>query len=115
MPLTDLACRKAKPSERPRKRSDMHGLQLWIFPNGSKLWRYAYRFDGKQKLIAIGRYPDVSLQDARGEREKARELLRGGRDPSHVRAVARLERQFAEDKFSVVAREYLDKLQREGR
>jgi integrase len=115
MPLTDLVCRKTKPCDSLKKYSDMHGLQLWIFPNGSKLWRYAYRFDGKQKLIAVGRYPQVSLHDARAEREKARESLRQGRDPSHVRAVARLENSFAEDKFALVAAEYLEKLRREGR
>src|SRR5437868_2908255 len=91
MPLTDLACRKAKPSDRLKKCSDMHGLQLWIFPNGSKLWRCAYRFGGKQKLLAFGKYPEVSLHEARQERDKARELLRQGRDPSHVKAVTRLE------------------------
>jgi hypothetical protein len=115
MPLTDLACRKVKPSEKLAKHSDMHGLQLWVFPNGSKLWRYAYRFDGKQKLIALGKFPDVSLLDARGEREKARAQLRDGRDPAHARAVAHLERSSAEDKFSVVANEYVEKLRREGR
>lgn len=115
MPLTDLACRKTKPSDRIQKHSDMHGLQLWIFPHGSKLWRYAYRFDGKQKLLAFGKYPELSLQQARTKREEARELLKQGRDPSHVRRVARLEKQFAEDKFAVVAREYLQKVRLEGR
>lgn len=115
MPLTDLACRKAKPSDRLKKHSDMNGLQLWIFPTGSKLWRYAYRFGGKQKLLALGRYPDLSLLQARMERDKARALLIEGRDPSQARTVARLEKQFAEDTFAVVAREYVDKLRREGR
>ncbi len=115
MPLTDIACRKTKPSDRLQKHSDMHGLQLWIFPNGSKLWRYAYRFAGKQKLLALGKYPQVTLHEARTQREKAREQLRQGRDPSHVKKVARLEEQFAVDKFGIVAREYLEKLRLEGR
>lgn len=115
MPLTDLACRKTKPAERLKKHSDMNGLQLWVFPNGSKLWRYAYRYDGKQKLLALGRFPDVSLPQARMERDKARVTLKQGRDPCHVQAIAKLEKRFAEDSFAAIAREYIDKLRREGR
>ena len=115
MPLTDLACRKTKPGERLKKHSDMNGLQLWVFPNGSKLWRYAYRLGGKQKLLALGRFPDVSLLQARMERDKARATLKEGRDPSHVLAIARLEKRFVDDSFVAVAREYVDKLRREGR
>src|ERR1041385_3992379 len=88
MPLTDLACRKAKPGEKLRKLTDMNGLQLWIFPNGSRLWRYAYRFADKQKLLAIGKYPEISLIDARAERDRARQLLKQGRDPSHAKQIA---------------------------
>src|SRR5665213_2043058 len=88
MPLTDIACRSKKPSPKLKKLSDMGGLQLWIFPNGSKLWRLAYRFGGKQKLLALGRYPETTLLAARAEREKAKVLLKDGRDPSHVRQLA---------------------------
>src|ERR1051326_597820 len=115
MPLTDLACRKAKPREKLVKFSDMGGLQLWVFPNGSKLWRFAYRHGGKQKLLALGKYPDMGLQNARIEHAKARELLLGKRDPVHARRIARLEEEFADDRFEVVAREYVEKLRREGR
>jgi hypothetical protein len=115
MPLTDFACRHSKPQPKLRKLCDMRGLQLWIFPNGSKLWRFAYRFRGKQKLIALGRYPDTSLLAARAEREKAKELLREGHDPSHKRKLARIEREFPSDSFEVVAKEYVQKLRREGR
>src|SRR6202042_2178356 len=88
MPLSDLACRSAKPGTSLRKLSDMGGLQLWIFPNGSKLWRLAYRFSGKQKLLAFGQYPDVSLIAARAEREKAKVLLKEGHDPSEAKRQA---------------------------
>ncbi len=115
MPLTDLACRKTKAGERLKKHSDMNGLQLWVFPNGSKLWRYAYRFNGKQKLLALGRFPDVPLLQARIERDKARVALKDGRDPCHVHAIARLEKQFGDDSFAAIAREYVEKLRRDGR
>ncbi|HEY5236984.1 MAG TPA: integrase arm-type DNA-binding domain-containing protein [Rhizomicrobium sp.] len=115
MPLTDLACRSAKVAPKLKKLTDMGGLQLWLFPNGSKLWRLAYRFRGKQKLMALGRYPDTSLLDARAEREKARALLREGRDPSHIRQLERLTNAVAEDTFEMVAKEYVAKLRREGR
>jgi hypothetical protein len=115
MPLTDLACRKTKAGGRLKKYSDLNGLQLWVFPNGSKLWRYAYRFGGKQKLLALGRFPDVPLLQARMERDKARMGLKEGRDPSHLHAIARLEKQFADDSFAAIAREYVEKLRRDGR
>src|ERR1700724_3391512 len=115
MPLTDIACRTAKAPPKLKKLSDMGGLQLWLFPNGSKLWRLAYRFHGKQKLLAIGRYPDTSLLGARAEREKAKALLKEGRDPSHTQHISRLVTAAAADTFETVAKEYVEKLKREGR
>jgi integrase len=115
MPLTDIVCRRAKAAPKLRKLSDMGGLQLWVFPNGSKLWRLAYRFYGKQKLLALGRYPETSLLDARAEREKARALLKEGRDPSGARQLARIEAASTGDTFNIVANEYVAKLRREGR
>lgn len=115
MPLTDLACRKAKPREKLYKLSDMGGLQLWVYPNGSRLWRFAYRFRGKQKGLSIGKYPNVTLVQARAERERAKDLLAAGEDPSHVRQVEKLESQFPDDSFETVANEYLEKLRREKR
>jgi integrase len=115
MPLTDLACRNAKPAEKLKKLSDMGGLQLWIFPNGSKLWRYAYRFRGRQKLLALGRYPDLALSSARTERDRARALVKDGTDPCHKKKLERIEREFPGDSFEEVAKEYVAKLRREGR
>lgn len=69
---TDTEIRKAKPTEKPQKMSDGGGLFLLVTPQGSKLWRLAYRFAGKQKTLAIGEYPTVSLADARTKRENAK-------------------------------------------
>jgi integrase len=82
LPLTDVALRSAKPTDSIQKLSDGGRLQFWIMPNGSKLWRLAYRFDGKQKKLSIGRYPSVGLSEARAKREEAKSLLAMRRDPS---------------------------------
>lgn len=84
MALTDIAIKNAKPKDTTYKLSDGGGLQLHITPNGSKLWRLAYRFDGKQKTLSFGAYPTVSLADAREERDKAKKLLVKDKDPSSV-------------------------------
>ena len=82
MALTDVAIRTAKPSEKARKLTDDKGLYLLIQPNGGKLWRMNYRFDGKQKTLAIGTYPDTGLALARDKRDAARKLLAQEIDPS---------------------------------
>lgn len=115
MPLTDAACRAAKPTEKLKKLSDMGGLQLWIQPTGSRLWRYAYRFDSKQKLLAIGKYPDVSLAAARAARDAAKATLAGGRDPCAAKQLAKLMEKNRDDRFKTVAEDYMAKLRREGR
>ena len=115
MTLTDLECRKTKPTDKLVKLSDMGGVQLWIFPNGSKLWRFAYRFGGKQKSLALGRYPEMTLLKARIARDDAKLQLTEGTDPGHARRMERLEREYPGDSFDVVAKEYVDKLRREGR
>src|SRR5665213_4467308 len=115
MPLTDLECRKTKAVLKLNKLSDMGGLQLWVYPTGSKLWRFAYRFGGKQKSLALGRYPATTLLEARMGRDNAKVLLDEGKDPSYVKKLARLESEFPGDSFEIVAKEYLAKLRREGR
>ena len=80
--LSDAACRNAKPSEKQRKLTDDKGLYLLVLPSGGKSWRYAYRFEGKQKALALGQYTAVSLVAARGKRDDARKLLDAGIDPS---------------------------------
>ena len=107
MPLTDLECRKTNPPPKLTKLSDMGGLQLWVYPNGTKLWRFAYRFGDKQKLLALGRYPATTLLQARMGRDKAKVLLDEGSDPSHVKRLARLEREFPGDSFESLRRNIL--------
>lgn len=110
MALADTTVRKAKADEKPYKLSDEKGLYLLINPNGAKLWRYKYRIDGKEKLLALGAYPDVTLSNAREKRDEARKLLANGQDPSEVKKAqkaSRLER--AASSFEVVARRWHSK------
>ncbi|MGN6580322.1 MAG: tyrosine-type recombinase/integrase [Bordetella sp.] len=104
MALTDLSVRTAKAGEALYKLSDGRGLQLHITTTGSKLWRWAYRFDGKQKLMALGIYPDISLAQARQMADEARKLLATGTDPMAQRKVDKINRQHAADNtFRVIA------------
>ena len=110
MALTDTSARTAKPTGKPRKVADEKGMFLLINPNGSKWWRLKYRFLGKEKLLSLGVYPDVSLKDARTKRDEARALLANGVDPSlnrQVQRAAKVER--SENSFEVVAREWIAK------
>lgn len=81
MPLSDTAIRNAKPLDKPYKLTDAQGLYLLIKPNGSKLWQLKYRFGGKEKKLAFGAYPVVSLANARKLREEAKATLSAGGDP----------------------------------
>lgn len=85
MALSDAACRGAKPNLKPQRLADGNGLFLLVQPSGSKAWQYFYRFQGKQKILSIGRYPAISLSDARELRDKATRELAYGRDPKEVR------------------------------
>ncbi|HEU4854079.1 MAG TPA: Arm DNA-binding domain-containing protein [Nitrosospira sp.] len=108
MKLTDAAVRKSKPEPKPFKMTDGGGLFLSVQPNGSKYWRLAYRFAGKQKLLALGVYPDVPLVLARERRDAARKLLATGVDPSENRRAAKATSTGrAENSFEVVTREWL--------
>jgi hypothetical protein len=70
--LTDTEIRKAKAAEKAYSMGDGGGLYLWVKPTGGKLWRWSYRFNGKEKLMSLGKYPDVSLAQARERRSEAR-------------------------------------------
>lgn len=110
MPLTDVEARNAKPREKPYKLSDAKGMYLEIMPNGSKYWRVKYRFLGKEKRLALGVYPEVSLKDARIKLDEARSRLASGIDPSAERKAAKtaaIDR--AENNFEAVAREWFKK------
>ncbi|MEK6747128.1 MAG: integrase arm-type DNA-binding domain-containing protein [Pseudomonadota bacterium] len=107
MPLTDIAIRTAKPKDKAYKLTDGGGLFLFIQPNGGKWWRYKYRFAGKQKLLALGIYPDVSLADVRERHSQARKVLAAGNDPSELKKEAkRLAIMKAENNFESIAREW---------
>jgi len=108
MPLTDAHVRLAKPGAKPYKLSDEKGLYLLITPSGGKLWRMKYRFGGKEKTLALGAYPDVSLKDARDRRDEARKLLANGQDPGAVKQAQKAAKlKKAANSFEVVARECL--------
>lgn len=85
MALTDSAVKQAHATEKPQKLFDSGGLHLFVTPEGGKYWRPKYRFGGKEKKLALGVYPEVTLQAARGLRDQARALLAEGVDPSEIR------------------------------
>ncbi len=110
MPLTDTQIRKTKPAETPRRLFDGGGLYIEISRSGSKLWRLKYRFNGKEKRLALGIYPAVSLADARKRREAARELLAREIDPGEHRKIQRAAKaEQATNSFEIVAREWFAK------
>jgi len=114
MPLTDAKCRSAQPGPKLQKLTDGGGLQLWLQPTGARLWRFAYRFGGKQKLLALGVYPTVPLARARQAREDARRLLGDGLDPALEKK--RQAKALADaPTFRGLADEYVAKLRREKR
>ncbi len=116
MPLSDARLRSLKAVGRPTKLSDGGGLHVLVMPHGSKLWRLAYRFDGKQKLLALGSYPALSLGDARARRDEAKRLLATGNDPSVEAKREKLARQDAvASTFGRIADEFLAKTEREGK
>ena len=113
--LTDLRIRQAKSRERDYKLSDSNHLYLLVRPTGSKLWRFGYRFAGKQKTLALGAYPSVPLAEARERRDAARKLLAHGRDPGLERRLEKIAAAAGGSTFCEVAQELLDKHRREGR
>lgn len=116
MPLTDIAIRQAKATEKPFKLSDGGGLHLLVTPTGGKLWRLAYRFDGKQRQLAFGGYPEVTLKDARAKRDAAKETLAVGVDPGAKAKIEKRTRQIASgNTFGLISAEYVTRLIDEGR
>ena len=106
--LTDTKVKNAKPGQRPYKLGDGGWLYLLVKPSGARLWRMAYRYAGREKLLALGAYPEVTLKEARQKRDGERARLRSGFDPGEVRKVERLTRaNEAATTFKLVAEEYL--------
>ncbi|MGV8933194.1 MAG: tyrosine-type recombinase/integrase [Gallionellaceae bacterium] len=105
--LTDAAVRKAKPETKPYKKTGGGGMYLFVHPNGGKYWRLDYRFAGKQKTLALGIYPEITLADARARRDEARKLLANGGDPGAIKQAGKREAKIAAaDSFENLAREY---------
>ena len=104
--LTDTAIRTAKPKEKPYKIADGGGLYVLVNPGGGKLWRLKYRFEGKERLFAIGAYPAVSLKEARARAVTAKEMIARGIDPCAARKAAKAEALAKSLTFEVVAREW---------
>ncbi len=110
MPLTDTSIRNAKPKEKAYKLADERGLFLFITSKGNKLWRFKYRFLGKEKLLSIGAYPDVTLAKARAKRDDARKLLVDDIDPSENRkAIKASQTAEATNSFETIAREWFNR------
>lgn len=110
MPLTDIGVRNLESKAKPFKVFDERGLFILIMPTGGKWWRFKYRFDGKDKQLSLGVYPDVSLKSARKRRDDAREQVAEGIDPSdHRKAQKSARADRAANSFEVVAREWLEK------
>jgi integrase len=113
--LTELQIRKVCPTDKVTQHTDERGLYLEVHPNGSKLWRYKYRYMGKQKRLALGRYPDVGLAEARRRRDDARRQLDAGADPLAERKHDKLIAVFnAANTFGEIAKEYIDKQVAQG-
>ncbi|PLY35802.1 integrase [Pectobacterium carotovorum] len=93
MKLNARQVETAKPKEKPYKMADGGGLYLLVKTNGSRYWRLKYRIDGKEKLLALGVYPDVSLADARAKRDEARKGIAGGIDPLEAKKEQKVERE----------------------
>lgn len=107
MKLTDTACKTAKPKEKPYKLTDGHGMFLEVRPNGARYWRQKYRFSGKEKLLALGVYPEVSLKEARDKRDRARKLLEQNIDPMIAKRKQRMTAfSEADNTFEQLARDW---------
>lgn len=114
MALSDTAIKNAKPKAKPYKKADEKGLYLLVTPTenkgGGKWWRLKYRFGGKEKLLSLGTYPEVSLQDARQKRDDARKLVAAGTDPGEQRkADKHAKAMLAANSFEKIAREWIEK------
>ena len=110
MALSNTAIRNAKPGVKARKMFDGGGLYLELAPSGGRWWRLKYRFEGKEKRLSLGTYPDVSLKHARERRGEARRFLANGIDPSEHRKAEKAARaECSKNSFEAIAREWFSK------
>tara|TARA_R110002033_G_scaffold114041_4_gene159024 strand:+ start:2103 stop:3326 length:1224 start_codon:yes stop_codon:yes gene_type:complete len=115
VPLTVKAIESAKPGPKNRKLADEKGLFLLISKSGSKRWHLKYRFNGKEKKISFGPYPEISLKAARAMRDDARTMIANGKDPSQERRASKLEAKLiSKSSFAAVAREFIAKRASDG-
>lgn len=106
MSLSDTAIKNAKPTpDKPYKLQDEKGMYLLVNPNGSKYFRYNYRFNGKRKTLALGIYPTTSLKEAREKRDTAKKQIDGGIDPSLTRKIEKAGN--SENTFAAIAKEFM--------
>jgi integrase len=109
LPLSETVIRNSKPKQKPYKLSDGGGLFLSVQPGGGKWWRYKYRFLGKEQLLALGTYPDVSLSKAREAHSRARKVLAAGEDPNAAKKQAKREAILnSQNSFEAIAREFIE-------
>lgn len=114
--LTVVQIRALKPAERPYKVADSDGLYLLVQPSGALLWRFRYRCCGIERKLSLGSFPDVTLVQARRKRDEAKAELDDGIDPVEEKRQRRLKAELAaQTTFALVAGEYIEKMEREGR
>lgn len=106
IPLTDMKVLKAKPKDKPISFFDGGGLYLLVTPTGGKLWRLKYRFNKQERKLALGTYPEISLQDARKRRDDARRLLANDVDPGAIRKAQKQAKIEDTETVEVIAREW---------
>ena len=115
MALSEFAIRKAKPKEKAYRLADGGGLNLLVQPWGSKAWQLRYRYNGKENILSFGKYPTVTLADARRKREDAKKQLADGIDPSVQRKLDKIAAETASRQtFGLIADEYIDHMQSNG-
>ena len=106
--LTELGIKKFKSGKKEKKLYDGQGLYLLLHPNGSKYWRVKYRFIGKEKTLALGVWPNVSLTEARKFRNEAKIVLKSGQDPNLIKQNIRFNEHIDQlNTFRAVAEEWL--------
>ncbi len=109
MPLTELYIKNLKPKDSLYRVTDGDGLALDVSPGGGKLWRWRYRYNGKEQILALGKYPSISLAEARRLRDEARKILTEGKNPARERKAKKLRAKHAsENTFEAVARRCLE-------
>lgn len=109
MALTELTIKNLKPTNKSYQVTDAGGLVLEVSPSGGKLWRWRYRYQGRAQMLALGKYPSVSLAEARKRRDEARQILESGKHPAREKKIQKLRKAHeGENSFEKVARRWLE-------